>query len=362
MKNTLEEALANAELEETLRSLANKLREQYTDEELEYMAERLLTDKELQKQINDEFYKKIAENLSEEERAELIGEENDTAFIHVISPEAAMYRNGFLFNEHIVDPENLAMAILENEGNENWPSWCFCPISKIQKFHKESLEEIDTISDPHLYYEKQLMRIIMPWRHQKGILKFNAKTFDKVIIGPYPQGKLKKILYLPQWCVYIPTPGFTYLGAKMYGFFASWNFSLRLSDCPELEIGIHSDDNLLFLFSISTFDFDKDLNDVVDINKFVVFPPVIKSMREFIKDHNGTQFPETEEGDQALSAQHLKDLENIIKLLSYVCSKKAKITSVSAPGQKPSRTYKIKRNKGLPFIQNPAKVTVWDVK
>ncbi|MEW6213482.1 MAG: hypothetical protein AB1631_34625, partial [Acidobacteriota bacterium] len=69
------------------------------------------------------------------------------------------------------------------------------------------------------------------WRMTRGIYRFDRTLFNHLIETPI-EGKIPiEVLYrLPEWCVYIETPGLILLGEEMAGFFA------HLEWVPDLQV------------------------------------------------------------------------------------------------------------------------------
>lgn len=56
------------------------------------------------------------------------------------------------------------------------------------------------------------------WRSTQGIYRFDADVYEAVVNTPVDSGfPLDALLHLPEWCVYIETPGLLFLGEKVHG-------------------------------------------------------------------------------------------------------------------------------------------------
>ena len=59
------------------------------------------------------------------------------------------------------------------------------------------------------------------WRPTQGIYRFDSSLYNAVIDTPLTGDLPCEILHrMPEWCVYVETPGLRWLGAGLYGFFA----------------------------------------------------------------------------------------------------------------------------------------------
>ena len=67
------------------------------------------------------------------------------------------------------------------------------------------------------------------WRSTQGIYRFDPSTFDALWNTPVTGEIPTEVLYcLPEWCVFIPTPGKTWQGSRLNGFFAHLDHNLEM--------------------------------------------------------------------------------------------------------------------------------------
>lgn len=114
------------------------------------------------------------------------------------------------------------MDLLRNSDRERWwPDWCFLPSSILfgaLGFGRDGV-------DRELVAQAQIAHLFGTWRTTQGVYPFDSHVYEHVLnteqSGPVPVAVL---LRLPEWCIYLPTPGATYRGAKQYGFFAMLDY------------------------------------------------------------------------------------------------------------------------------------------
>ena len=109
-------------------------------------------------------------------------------------------------------------------STQNVPEWCvmpvFFPTTAYARTH-----------DPLLLRANQSWLICMAsmylWRMSKGVYRFAPEIFDALTRQPL-QGDLRNDLFfrLPEWAVYIETPGLTFEGEQMCGFIAHLDYNL----------------------------------------------------------------------------------------------------------------------------------------
>lgn len=73
----------------------------------------------------------------------------------------------------------------------------------------------------HAQYSWQLL-MLAAWRMTKGIYRYDMAIYDEVLDTPLDEALPCAILQsLPEWCVYVETPGFVFEGEPRAGFFFS---------------------------------------------------------------------------------------------------------------------------------------------
>jgi hypothetical protein len=99
----------------------------------------------------------------------------------------------------------------------NWPAWCFMPLAGSYAIASGGRDD----APPEKLGEIAALGALAAWRPTQGIYRFDptvaSAIMDTPLTGELPSEILQRI---PEWCVYVETPGLTYLDAPSYGFFA----------------------------------------------------------------------------------------------------------------------------------------------
>ena len=112
----------------------------------------------------------------------------------------------------------------ETCGLRGWQPWCYMPVNAVAgamgHLHRDRYSQ--DMVDVLLSGETRLVSALAAWRMTKGVYKFDP-TVLKAIMGSDVKDGLPEeaFLRLPDWSVYIPTPGVDFSdGLPMHGFFA----------------------------------------------------------------------------------------------------------------------------------------------
>lgn len=118
----------------------------------------------------------------------------------------------------------------------DWPSWCFLPLAGAHAI------VTNTLGNP-LSQAKQIgiFGALAAWRVTQGIYRFDSDLYASVIDTPLNGDIPCNVLYqLPEWCVYVETPGLSVTDIRVYGFFAYLEHDINTGR-PELRLVIDSD-------------------------------------------------------------------------------------------------------------------------
>jgi hypothetical protein len=98
-----------------------------------------------------------------------------------------------------------------------WPSWCFMPFAGAYAIASGGQDD----APPERLGAIAALATLAAWRPTQGIYRFDATVAAAVQDTPISGDIPTEILHhIPEWCVYIDTPGSDYLGAPSAGFFA----------------------------------------------------------------------------------------------------------------------------------------------
>lgn len=141
-----------------------------------------------------------------------------------------------------------ARAANQTLGN-GWPPHTFIPretaFEIVRKNYKgqgqKLLQMMQMVQDIHD------IECLGAWRTTKGIYRYDPTLYQELIKTPI-EGNLpcEALRHMPEWCVYVETPGMTYLSAPLDGFFATIEYDfadqkerlLILMDAEPLSQGV----------------------------------------------------------------------------------------------------------------------------
>ncbi len=200
---------------------------------------------------------------------------------------------------------------LRRAERQTWPVWCYLP-----------MEHWWTIARRHWPNQQATVETVMDfgrlaalgaWRITQGIYRFDPDLYAALISTPLTGDLPDDLLYrLPEWCVYVETPGLTFDGRPLLGVYA------HLDHAPhdghiELRLVLDSESDLRLL-PVPVRLGHGSLRNAVRALSTLAHDNVeryLPEKREFLAD--------TEERD----AQDTRDLAPILSLLLYLCADEA---------------------------------------
>lgn len=216
----------------------------------------------------------------------------------------------------------------------DWPEWCF--------MLPEHAYEIagckgNGVSGPQQFEEAVAFNTLAAWRVTQGIYRFDPDVLEEVWRTP-ANGSLpaEALLRLPEWCVYVETPGRAVLGREIHGFFAhlSWDSIKRRA---ELHFVLDSKEGL----SPCGFGLAGD----------------VRSGIEALADEIGSA------SLSELAGEHAGELAGrlypLVSTVLYLCSVTADIEGRGSGERRPSKPHPKKTKKG-PRLFAPDQPTVWE--
>jgi len=235
----------------------------------------------------------------------------------------------------------------KGRGLPDWPAWCFMPMAGW--YAVVSQGNIDKLLPgrrlpPQLITDVGRLAAIGTWRYSQGVYRLDADLqaaiADTIIVGDIPSEVLFR---LPEWCVYIETPGRTWCGDTLHGFWCHLEF----------DVNAHRNELRLLL------DTEKILIPVpVHIGPWTVTEAIDRMASEAAKQAGlaNLHFDKNPEQVQQLAA----DINPLISMLLYLCSDEPDIDDARVPGSSPSRPKPVKTKKGWRLF--PAeKPRIWTV-
>lgn len=124
----------------------------------------------------------------------------------------------------------------------NWPDWCYLPLAAA--YAVVSGGGANRVP-PHLVGDVGRLGAFMAWRLTQGIYRFDPAVYAEIVKTPVEGDVPRDVLFrLPEWCVYIETPGMRFADDALHGFFAHLEYDIG-SGRPELRLLIDADAALL---------------------------------------------------------------------------------------------------------------------
>jgi len=232
-----------------------------------------------------------------------------------------------------------------------WPDWCFCPLAgAFAIVSTEAAKHGINISSPEglqLINDVGVMGALAAWRVTQGVYRFDPDVYREVIDTPLTGDIPHNILFaLPEWCVYVETPGLTVKDQVLRGYFA------------HLEHDVNTGRKELRL----VLDFDQDKIRLLSVALHLGDWPLVRSIELALAEANrhANQVPGQNPAsiNAPLVADHLKDdYTPLVSLLLYICSVAGEI---AAGDRRPGNPRPQKTKRGLRIFPAP-RVSVWDV-
>lgn len=215
-----------------------------------------------------------------------------------------------------------------------WPDWCFLPlagwyaiVSTDAGTERLSLDRMPDVSR---------LAAIGTWRVTQGIYRFDPALYESIIDTPISGDLPCDVLYrMPEWCVYIETPGMQWAGSPLYGAWAHLEYDSN-NGRHELRILIDAEAGLVAL--------------VLHLGAWTLAEAIQRALAEAQRHAPGIAIGGA--GDAWRTA-----LEPVLNLLLYLCSENAEIDGkrIRPANPEPKKT---KRGWRLFSADGPS---TWDV-
>lgn len=223
------------------------------------------------------------------------------------------------------------------KGLPDWPDWCYLPLAasySVVSGGGPSRVPFNLLADVGR------LGALMAWRVTQGIYRFSPSLYERLIETPVSGDIPHEILYrLPEWCVYVETPGLNYHGTRLHGAFVHLEFDVN-HQRPELRLLLDSDVALQPLpLHLGPWSLEESVARMIDVAK-------VEGLS------NGVGIWSSGATNAARSF-----LDPILSLVLYLCAENAEI----GDGQKlPRRPTPIRTKSGFRIFP-PDQPTKWDV-
>lgn len=101
-----------------------------------------------------------------------------------------------------------------------WPNWCYLPMDVWVNVARDT-HAANVVQELHPSSLIESLAAVGAWRITKSVYRFDPDIFREIVDTPV-DGNLpcEIVRRLPEWCLFIETPGFEWGGASIDGFFA----------------------------------------------------------------------------------------------------------------------------------------------
>lgn len=221
----------------------------------------------------------------------------------------------------------------------DWPQWCFVPMAGAYAVvNQDRGSQQLGLRDLHLVGDVSRLAAIGAWRPTQGIYRFDPAVYaavrDTPISGDLPHDVLFR---LPEWCVYVETPGMEF-GGPLHGFFAHLEWDAN-SGRTELRLLLDSETTLQGLpLHLGNWSLQESIQRATDVASVAALGAGFRAF-------------------QPVASELHAVMEPIISMLLYLCSQNAEVgDGVHRPAHPVP-----KRVKGGMRLFPAERVTTWDV-
>lgn len=230
-------------------------------------------------------------------------------------------------------------------ASAEWPQWCFLPVAGAYQI---------VSGGPALHNAQKLQEVaklaaFAAWRATQGIYRFDPTVFEQLWNTPV-EGDLpaEVLLRLPEWCVYVETPGKYFGKFLLHGFFVHLEFD---ADAGRSELHLLLDTNEGFY--LVPLHLKGDLHTAISL----AWEQAQRNRREFFaRGGSNAAVPSTAEPTFDLVAA----VTPLVSLVLYLCSVSAEVRDRAGTGRQPSNPKPTKTKQGERHFA-PERTTVWEV-
>lgn len=224
-----------------------------------------------------------------------------------------------------------------------WPDWCFMPMSAFYAIVSESVRS-DRLPIG-IAGDVAKLAAIGTWRYSQGIYQFDEDFFTALASSPISGEIPSAVLYrLPEWCLYITTPGLKWLDDTLYGFWVhlEWDVGTQRHELRFLLDCEHQ------LFPV-----------ILHLGQWTVVEAIERAFGESAKQMQAANIvlPDMPSGVVAAMSQQINPL---LSAILYLCSDEPEIDDERQPGVSPSRPSPKKTKKGW-LLFAPDRPRFWRV-
>jgi hypothetical protein len=235
------------------------------------------------------------------------------------------------------------------EQSRSWPGWCFVRRDELADIMESYLSPPSNDDQRMKHLARiRLATILAPWRVSKTVYRFDPDIYHALIRTSLRGNLPVELLFrLPEWAVYIETPGLeTYFGTSQ-GFVASLNYSPRIDGQVTL--------------SLLSFDGDDFMIEWLYVKDGITIEQSLaQSLERWHTMVGGMKLSRREE---ELSLKDVTShVSQILNLLLYICqvnSEYRDVRSADGSNRLPGNPLPKKTKRGLRYFP-PDNPTVWE--
>lgn len=243
-------------------------------------------------------------------------------------------------------PSTAAMVddIRSRRGHDlpHWPNWCFMPMAAWYAIVARD-NNVERLT-PSLVGDVSRLAAIGTWRYSQGIYRVDPDLMAGLVESNLPGDLPAEVLYrLPEWCVYVETPGLSWAGTALHGFWAHLEWDAN-TERTELRLLFDLDDRLLGI--------------PLHLGSWALKEAVQRYARNAaaVAAEQGIDFSvRGEDMDEIADA-----VRPLLSILLYLCSDEPEIDDLRQPGSSPARPRPKKTKKGWRLFP-PDRPRTWTV-
>jgi hypothetical protein len=216
-----------------------------------------------------------------------------------------------------------------------WPDWCFLPMAAWYAIicHSHRVSRVT----PEMAEQISHLAALGTWRYSQGIYRFDQDLLCALAECPV-SGELPSdvLIRLPEWCLYVETPGFQYLNSALHGFWVhlEWDANTERS---ELRFLLHHD-----AYTMAS---------TIHIGPWTIEEAIDRAMRESERMADQFGLPRASVEEHAKLTELLRSsIAPLVSIVLYLCSDAPEVDDGRVPNSSIRRPVPVKTKTGLRFF------------
>lgn len=225
----------------------------------------------------------------------------------------------------------------------NWASFCFMPMAGWYAITCQMLGKYQLALDDMPIMQQ--IAAVGTWQFSKGVYQFDDALYQALITSKIEGTMPSEILHrLPEWCLYIESPGLQFDGLKAHGFYV-WLEQDANNGRTELRILIDCEERLISV--------------PLHIGSWSVKEAVERYMKDANLQGSLAGYGLLEPGQEDIDSM-AHDIMPFVSIILYICGNEPDLSNFDEPNSHPNRPQAKKTKKGWRLF--PAqKVRTWTV-